>query len=66
MDLEQTRPAFGLGRTKAQEMAKTDTFPCRVLRVGRYCRVRKADLMRVLGFTVDGEPLPEASHGDAA
>ena len=66
MDLPAAGRAFGLGRTKAHEMARAGEFPCRVMRIGRFYRVRKADLMHELGLTVTGEPVPETSHGDAA
>jgi len=59
MDLPTAGRAFGLGRTKSHEMARADEFPCRVLRLGRFYRVRKADLMHELGLTVDGKPLAE-------
>lgn len=65
MDLPTAGRAFGVGRTKSHELARHDEFPCRVLRVGRFYRVRKADLMHELGLTVDGKPLPEASVGAA-
>lgn len=70
MDIVVAGRAFGLGRTKAYELHQAGEFPCEVLPLGRYLRVRKADLMRALGLSVDGKPLPEAadqaSHGDAA
>ena len=65
MDLPTAGRAFGLGRTKSHEMARTGEFPCRVLRVGRFYRVRKADLMHALGLTVDGKPLPATAAGAA-
>lgn len=35
VDLETAGRAFGLGRTKAFELAKAGEFPCRVIPVGR-------------------------------
>jgi hypothetical protein len=48
VDLVTAGRAFGLGRTKAFEMAAVDEFPCRVLRVGKRYRVSRADLLRSL------------------
>lgn len=45
--------AFGLGRTKAHELARDDDFPCRVMRIGKAYRVTKADLLRSLGLDLD-------------
>lgn len=66
MDLPTAGRAFRIGMTKSYEMARSGEFPCPVLHLGRFLRVRKADLMHELGLTMDGKPLPEASHGDAA
>lgn len=41
--------AFGMGRTKAYELAKRNEFPCRVIRIGPAYRVARADLLRALG-----------------
>jgi hypothetical protein len=67
VDLDTAGRAWGLGRTKSQELARAGEFPCTVFRLGRYYRVRKEELMRSLGFGMDGRPLPVAdAHGDAA
>lgn len=42
--------AYGMGRTKAYELAKRGEFPCRVLRIGNAYRVTRADLLRSLGL----------------
>jgi hypothetical protein len=42
--------AFGFGRTKSHELARTNQFPCRVLHVGERYVVPRADLLRVLGI----------------
>ncbi|WP_395111582.1 helix-turn-helix transcriptional regulator [Actinomadura sp. SCN-SB] len=59
VDLVTAGRAFGIGRTTAYQLARTGTFPCRVLRVGRCYRVRAADLLTSLGLAVDtclGQP----------
>lgn len=62
VDLMTAAEAWGIGRTLAYELARNGEFPCDVRPIGRFLRVRKVDLMRSLGFTIDGEPLaPEAS-----
>ncbi len=67
VDVVTAGRAFGLGRTKAHELARADEFPCEVLRLGRFLKVRKADLMHELGLTMDGQPLAaETGHGTAA
>jgi hypothetical protein len=49
-DLPTAARALGLGRTKAYELAKTDRFPCRILRIGGTYRIPTADLLRYLGL----------------
>lgn len=63
IDLVTAGRMFGVGRTKAYQLARTGHFPCRVLRVGRSYRVPTADLITVLGLTrtcpdqaTDGQP----------
>lgn len=60
MDLPAAAKAFGIGRTKAFEMARDGEFPCEVLRLGRRYRVTKANLLRALGLNADGTPAPPA------
>lgn len=49
-DIVTAGRAFGMGRTKAQELAKRGEFPCRVLKIGGTYRVPRADLLRSLGI----------------
>ena len=49
VDLETAGRAFGMGRTKAHELARADDFPCRVLRVGLKYRVPRTEIFRALG-----------------
>ena len=58
VDLVTAGRAFGIGRTKAFELAKQDKFPCRVLRVGEKYRVPRSALFEALGI----EPAAVASR----
>lgn len=60
VDLTTAGRAFGVGRTKAYELARAGLFPCPVLMLGAKFRVAKADILRVL--KVDQNNVP----GDAA
>lgn len=53
VDLPTAARALGLGRSTAYELARRQTFPCRVLQVGSSYRVPTAELLRVLGITVN-------------
>ena len=57
VDLVTAGRAFGIGRTKAFELAKQDKFPCRVLRVGEKYRVPRSALFEAPGI----EPAAAAS-----
>jgi len=50
VDLTTAGRAFGLGRTKAFELASHDEFPCRVLRVGKKYRVPRSAILEALGI----------------
>jgi hypothetical protein len=50
VDLFTAGRAFGLGRTKAHELARAGEFPCRVLRVGVKYRVPRSEILRTLGI----------------
>lgn len=54
VDLVTAGRAFGVGRTKAYQLARTGRFPCRVLCIGRNYRVLTADLLAALGLTGPG------------
>jgi hypothetical protein len=47
--LETAGRAFGMGRTKAYELARAGKFPCPVLPLGRRIVVTKAALLNALG-----------------
>ena len=48
-DIETAAAILGIGRTLAFELARTDRFPVRLLRMGRRIRVPVADLLKYLG-----------------
>lgn len=50
VDMETAGRAFGMGRTKAYEMARAGTFPCQVLPLGRRIVVTKSALLEALGI----------------
>jgi hypothetical protein len=63
VDVETAGRAFGMGRTKAQELARRDEFPCRVLKVGPKYRVPRDAIFAALGM----DPATARSPaGDAA
>lgn len=51
--LETAAEVIGIGRTLAYELIKKQTFPVRLLRLGRRVVVPVTDLLRYLG-SVDG------------
>lgn len=50
VDLVTAGRCFGIGRTKAHELARSGDFPCTVLRLGSQYRVTRSELFRVLGI----------------
>jgi len=48
VDLPTAGKAFGIGRTKAHELARNGEFPCPVLRIGHTYRVGRAAILRCL------------------
>lgn len=61
MDLATAGRAWRMGPSKAAELARAEEFPCQVLRVGRYWKVRKVDLFRSLRLNLDGTPLQDVA-----
>ena len=49
-DLETAGHAFGIGRTKAFDLAKRGAFPCKVLKVGAKYRVPRSAILEALGI----------------
>ncbi|WP_323184183.1 MULTISPECIES: hypothetical protein [unclassified Streptomyces] len=55
VDIETGGKAFGMGRTKAYELARNEKFPCQVVKAGGAYRVVTADLLRVLAVDTNVE-----------
>lgn len=49
VDVETASRALGFSRSFGYDLARTNQFPCRVIRAGRLFRVQTVDLRRVLG-----------------
>jgi predicted DNA-binding transcriptional regulator AlpA len=49
--IEAAARALGLGRTRAYQLARDNSFPCKVIRIGNSYRVVTADLHRLLAVT---------------
>ncbi|MGW2539456.1 integrase [Kitasatospora sp. NPDC001574] len=49
VNLDTANRALNLGRTKGFTLAKQGAYPVPLLRIGKEYRVRRADLLRVLG-----------------
>ncbi|MFG2756772.1 integrase [Streptomyces wuyuanensis] len=62
--LEIANRALSIGRTQGYFMAKTGTYPVRVLQVGRAYRVTRYDLLRFLGFTAAAAATDEPEPGE--
>jgi hypothetical protein len=62
VDIITAGRAFGIGRTKAHELARADDFPCKVLRLGTRYRVPRSAIFEALGIdpatAVSREPQP--------
>jgi hypothetical protein len=63
VDLATAGRAFGIGRTKAFELARAGEFPCKVLRVGQKYRVPKTAILEALGVR---SPVDERQHPRSA
>jgi hypothetical protein len=64
VNLETAGRAFGMGRTKSHELARSGDFPCQVLRVGPKYRVPRSAILAALGIN---DPLStQVPAGDAA
>jgi hypothetical protein len=58
MDIVTAGRAFGFGKNKSRELARTDEFPCAVKRFGGKYLVTRTALFGALGIT---EPQADAS-----
>lgn len=63
IDLETAGRAFGMGRTKSQELARRGQFPCRVLRVGPKYRVPRSALFEALGVDLPQPAVSPSASG---
>lgn len=62
VDLVTAGRAFGMGRTKSYELARTGKFPCPVLPLGHRFMVTKANLIKALDIKAPGDsPAPVAA-----
>lgn len=59
VDIITAGRAFGIGRTKAHELARTQDFPCKVLRLGTRYRVPRSAIFEALG--IDPAAVPARS-----
>ncbi|MER5647296.1 hypothetical protein [Streptosporangium sp. NPDC002524] len=68
VDLVTAGRAWGLGRTKAHELARAGEFPCPVQRLGNAYRVTRADLLRSLGIALAeaAGAVPENTSADTS
>ena len=64
-DLVTAGRAFGLGRTKAFELAKAGKFPCRVLQVDRKYRVPRSAIFEALGIDLDAAHPQPSKHSSS-
>jgi hypothetical protein len=51
-DVVSAGKALGIGRTRSYELARTGSFPCRVVRIGKTYHVPTANLLALLGVTM--------------
>jgi predicted DNA-binding transcriptional regulator AlpA len=51
----QAAGLLGIGRSNAYHAVKTDTWPTRVVRVGRCIRIPTAEVLRLLGIETSGD-----------
>ena len=59
VDIITAGRAFGIGRTKAHELARANAFPCKVLRLGTRYRVPRSAIFEALG--IDPAAVPTRS-----
>lgn len=64
--LEVANRALSIGRTQGYSMAKTDSYPVRVLHHGRAYRVTRYDLLRYLGLEAAVPDRPDPVELQAA
>ena len=66
-DLETAGRAWGYGRTKSHQLARSGDFPCAVLRYGKRYVVTKLAVFEALGLPLPGADTHSSdAHGSAA
>jgi len=63
VDIPTAGRCFGIGRTRAYEMARSGKFPCPVLPLDREFRVTRAAILAALGIA--DEPVADVSASAA-
>lgn len=63
---QQAFDALNIGSTAGYQLIKDGEFPIEVLRLGRNFRVRRADLLAVVGLADPAAPEDEHAVPDAA
>jgi hypothetical protein len=64
VDVVSAGRAFGIGRTKSHELARAGEFPVPVIKIGSTYRVRRADLLELLGIEpAKAPPRPRGFDG---
>jgi excisionase family DNA binding protein len=51
----QAAALLGIGRSNAYHAVQTDSWPTRVVRVGRCIRIPTAEVLRLLGIETSGD-----------
>lgn len=51
----QAATLLGIGRSNAYHAVKTQTWPTRVVRIGRCIRIPTAEVLRLLGIETNGD-----------
>ena len=61
-DIETAASILGIARTLAFELAKTNQFPVRILRLGRRIRIPVSELLHYLGNNADENANKDTQH----
>lgn len=60
VSIEEACRQLGIGRTLGYELARSGSFPCRILKIGKVYRVPAAHLWSLL--SPEGVAVPAAAH----
>jgi len=61
VDIVAAGRALGIGRSRAHELARAGQFPVPLLRLGTRYRVRRSDLLELLG--IEDQSAPAVANG---